>query len=328
MAKQVLTVFFSLAAICTAQQVRQQALGFVFDSGISRIRPLWGVPGASTVGDPVDLGGDVFSKAVSPNQDFIVFLGGPTHLAQTWMHDTQTVSGIPGVPGGATQVVLSPEGGSAAFYYADTQQVHVVSGLPSAPVASMDADLSALMNPLQSLAVSDDGALLLASEGLISGNAAPSVVVFRAGSVAARIGLSGSATAIAFLSNSHDVLLSSATEAVLVRDAAAQTSRTILPAVANSAVGIISSTDGTRGFFANAQSGSVSIISLTSVGAPPSVADCSCTPTGIARTAAPLIYRLTEDSGTPVSLLDVSSSQPRLLVIPPVAPPVLTPGNQ
>jgi hypothetical protein len=328
MSKRVLTAFFSLAAVCSAQQVRQQALGFVFDSGSSRMRPLWGVPGASTVGDPVDLGGDVSSSAVSPKQDFIVFLGGATRSAQIWMHDAQTVSGIPGIPAGATQVVLSPEGGSAAFYYPDTQQVHVVSGLPSAPVASLDADVSVLMNPLQSLAVSDDGALLLASETFVSGNAAPSVVVFPAGGVAARIGLSGSASAIAFLSNSHDVLLSSSTEAVLVRNAAAQTSRIILPAVANSAVGIISSTDGTRGFFANAQSGSVSIVSLTSVGAPPSIASCGCTPTGIARTAAPLIYRLTEDSGTPVSLLDVSSNQPRLLVIPPAAPPVLTPGNQ
>jgi hypothetical protein len=328
MSMRLLTTFFSLAAVCSAQQVRQQALGFVFDSGSSRMRPLWGVPGASTVGDPVDFGGDVFSSAVSPRQDFIVFLGGPARLAQIWMHEAQSVSMLPGVPGGATRVVLSPEGGSAAFYYADTQRVHVVSGLPSAPVASLDADLSALMNPLQSLAVSDDGALLLASEGFVSGNAAPSVVVFGAGSVAARIGLSGPATAIAFLSNSHDVLLSSATEAVLVRNAASQTSRIILPAAANSAVGVVSSTDGTRGVFANAQSGAVSIVSLTSVGAPPFTASCSCTPTGIARTAAPSIYRLTEDSGTPVSLLDVSSNQPRLLVIPPAAPPVLTPGNQ
>jgi hypothetical protein len=328
MAKQVLTVFFSLTAICAAQQVRQQALGFVFDSGTSRIRPLWGVPGASTVGDPVDLGGDVSSKAASPNQEYIVFLGGPARSPQIWMHGAQTVSAIPGVPAGATQVVLSPEGGSAAFYYADSQRVHVISGLPSAPVATMDADLSALMNPFGSLAVSDDGGLLLVSESLISGNAAPAVVVFRSNGVAARIGLSSPATAIAFLSNSHDVLLSSAKETVLVRNAASQTSRIILPAVANSAVGIISSTDGTRGFFANAQTGSVSIVSLTSVGTPPSIASCSCTPTGIARTAVPSIYRLTEDSGTPVSLLDVSSNQPRLFVIPPAAPLVRTPGNQ
>jgi hypothetical protein len=170
--------------------------------------------------------------------------------------------------------------------------------------------------------------LLLVSEALISGNASPAVVVFRSNGVAARIGLTSPATAIAFLSNSHDVLLSSATETVLVRNAAAQTSRIILPAAANSAVGVISSTDGTRGFFANAQSGSVSIVSLTSVAAPPSIASCSCTPTGISRTATPSIYRLTEDAGAPVSLLDVSSSQPRVLIVPPLVAVENPQGNQ
>jgi hypothetical protein len=327
MSKRVLIAFFTLAVV-SAQQVRQQALGFVFDSGTSRLRPLWGVPGASTVGDPIDLGGDVSSSAISPHQDYIAFLAGTDRTAKIWRHDTQEISVIPDVRPGATQVVVSPEGASAALYYADTHQVHVITGLPDAPIAKMDADLSSLMNPLHSLAVSDDGSLLLASEGLVSGNAAPSVVVFHSNGVAARIGLSGPATAMAFLSNSHDVLLSSAGEAILVGDAVAQSSHTILPASANSAIGVISSTDGSRAFFVNAQTGTISIVSLSSVGAPPAIVQCSCEPTGIARTAAPSIYRLTENSGVPVSLLDFSSNQPRMLVIPPAATPVLTPGNQ
>ena len=328
MSNRVLIAFFSLVAVCSAQQVRQQALGFVFDSGSPRVRPLWGVPGASTVGDPIDFGSDVLSSAVSPHQDYIAFLAGTNRTAKIWRHDTQTISAISDIRPGATQVVVSPEGASAALYYSDTHQVHVITGLPDAPVATMDADLSSLMNPLHSLAVSDDGAILLASESLVSGNAAPSVVVFQSNGVAARIGLSGPATAIAFLSNSHDVLLSSAGEAILVRNAVAQSSRTILPAAANSAIGVISSTDGSRAFFVNAQTGTVSIVSLNSVGVPPAIVQCGCEPTGIARTAAPSIYRLTENSGVPVSLLDFSSNQPRMLVIPPAATPVLTPGNQ
>ena len=64
----------SLAAVSSAQQVRQHALGFVFDGGASRIRPLWGVPSAAMVGGPIDLGGDVAASAASPNQDYLVFL--------------------------------------------------------------------------------------------------------------------------------------------------------------------------------------------------------------------------------------------------------------
>jgi hypothetical protein len=192
----------------------------------------------------------------------------------------------------------------------------------------MDADLSTLMNPLESLAVSDDAALLMASERLVDGNAAPSVVVFRSNGVASRLGLSGPASAIAFLSNSHDVLLSSSSEAVLIRDAVAQFSRVVLPASANSASGILGSNDGARALFASAQSGTVSVVSLNSSGTQPVVVTCNCALSGISRTATPSIYRLTDDCSAPVPLLDVSASQPRLLMIPPVVNSVPTPDNQ
>jgi hypothetical protein len=130
------------------------------------------------------------------------------------------------------------------------------------------------------------------------------------------------------VSHTHDVLLSSDSEAVLVRDAAAQASRTLLAALANSAAGVISSSDGKRALFANSSTGLVSVFSLQSPGATPVTLDCQCAPTGIFRTAAPSIYRLTGDAGAPVSLLDVSSTQPRLLLIPPAVVTENTPGNQ
>jgi WD40 repeat protein len=323
-----LAASLALAAVSPAQQVRQQALGFVVDSGISRVRPIWGVPGASLIGDSIDLGSSVSSIAASPKQDFLVFVGGSTKSARIWMHDTQVISAVSGVVDGAAKVVLSPEGTSAAFYYADINRIHVVSGLPEASSTSMDVDLSALMNPLRSLAVSDDGALLLASESFVSGNAAPAVVVFNSKGAIARIPLSSSATAITFLSNSHDVLLSATSESVLIRDAAVQGSRIALSAEANSAVGIIASTDGARALFANPDSGTVSIFSLNSAGSPPAVINCSCVPTGIARTSNASIYRLTEDAGVPVSLLDLSSNQPRVLVTPPLVAVENPQGNQ
>jgi hypothetical protein len=314
------------AAACPAQQVRQQALGFLYDGGISRVRPLLGVPGAAVVGDPADLGADVSASATSPNQDFVLIVSGPTRTSGIWIPGSESIQALSNVHNGASQIVISPEGASAAFYYPDTNQVRVVTGLPSAPVAAFDADLSSLMNPLKSLAVSDDGSLLLASENLVDGYAAPAVVVFRASGVAARISTVGPASAIAFLSNSRDVLLSSVSESVLIRDAAAQTSRIELPTAANSASGVIASSDGTRAFFANAQSGTISIFSLKTPAAPPAIFNCDCAPTGFARTAAPSVYRLNGNTGAGLSLLDVSATQPRMLVIPPVAN--TSPDNQ
>jgi hypothetical protein len=310
---------FTVAAIANSQQVRQGALGFVLDKGTARVRPLWGVPGAARVGDPIDLGGDVSAIAASPNQDYVVALIGGA--ANIWTRETATLQSIPGIPAGAARVVLSPEGGSAVFYYPDAGRIHVVTGLPSAPVPVFDASLSALMNPLSLLAVSDDGALVLASESVVTGNPAPSVAVFNANGVAGRIALGGPASAIAFLSNNHDALLSSAPESALIRDAAAQAGRIELPAVLNGASGVVAASDGATALFVNAQSNAVSIATLTSSGAPPVTLTCNCSPTGITRTAAKSIYRLNEYLGGPITLLDASLNQPRVLVIPPLVVP-------
>jgi hypothetical protein len=317
----------ALAVALPAQQVRQQPLGFVLDSGVSRVRPLLGVPGAAIVGNPLDLGADISWSVASPNQAFLLVISGPTHTAGIWIPGAKSIQPLANIRSGATQIVLSPDGASAAYYYPDTNRVHVVTGLPSAPEFVFDADLSSLMNPLKSLAISDDGALLLASETLVDGNAAPAVVAFNAKGIASRIPTVGPASAIAFLSQTHDVLISAVSETVLIRDAAAQASRTLLPTAANSASSVVVSTDGARAFFARSQAG-ISIVSLTSSAAPPLLVNCDCELAGISRTASPSVYRLTDSSGAPVSLLDYSSAQPRLLVIPPAAKSVITPDNQ
>jgi hypothetical protein len=323
-----ISALFSLAIVSPAQQVRQHALGFVLEGGTSRVRPLWGVPSAARVGDPIDLGGDVAASAASPNQDYLVFLSGSSRSAQIWSQASGAIERLAGVPPGATQVVLSPEGRSAAFFYAETNQVHVITGLPGTPAAGFDADLSVLLNPLNHLAVSDDGALLLASEGFEDGHASPAVVVLRANGVAGRIAVSGPASAIAFLSNSHDGLISDPSGAFWLQDVAAQTSRFSLPLAAASSTGVLASSDGSRAIFASPARGGALIVSLKATGAEPAFLNCHCTPAGISRTASPSIYRLTEDSGAPVSLLDINTSLPRLLIIPPAATKETTPGNQ
>jgi hypothetical protein len=317
-----------MVSIAGAQQasthtITQGTLGFVFDGNAGSVRPLWGIASAANIGDPLNLGGAVNSYAASPQQDYILALTGPNSQATLWLRSTSTTSSISGLPAGATQVVLSPEGGSALFYYASTNQFHVIGGLPSAPAPVFDGSLSALMNPLSALAVSDDGALVLAAESAVSGNAAPAVVVFGANGAVGRIALSGAASAIAFLSNSHDALLSSPSESVLIRDAAAQTGRIEISSTVNGSVGVIASTDGTNALFANGQTGTISIVPLIG-GGQPATLNCNCTPTGIVRTSAKSIYRLSEYSGGPVSLIDASASQPRMLVVPPL----VTPDNQ
>jgi hypothetical protein len=129
------------------------------------------------------------------------------------------------------------------------------------------------------------------------------------------------------------VLISAVSEAVLIRDAAVQASRVLLPTAANSAAAVMASSDGSRAYFARAQAGAVSILLLKSAGSPATIVNCNCTPTALARTASASVYRLTEKSGEPVYLLDdaspnSASAQSRLLVIPPVVKSLSTPDNQ
>lgn len=300
-----------------AQQVQPGALGFVLDRGISRVRPLWGVPGAAMLGEPLDFGGDIAFSVASPRQDYVLLLSGDNRRAAISQNGIQSPLDT---SDGADRIVISPEGSSAAFYYSSTGRVRVMTGLPSAVARTFDAQLSALMNPAGLFAVSDDGALLLVSEtGAAATSTATSVVVFDATGVTSRIALSSPASALAFIGRSHDAVLSSASESILIRDAARQANRIALPALANGAVGIVVSPDGERVVLAHSPAGTVSILSLKSTSFV--TLDCACVPTGVYRTSHGSVYRLTEYSGTAISLLDISPTQPHLLLIPPIAIP-------
>jgi hypothetical protein len=303
-----------------AQQVQGGSIGFVLDPAVAAVRPLGGVPGAGMIGDPVELGAGIVSLAVSPKQDYYIAVTA-AGSALYWQRATGTVQPLPNLPAGASQVVLSPEGGSALFVFPATSQIRVMTGLPGAPVPGMSGSLTDLLNPANLFAVSDDGAQALVSESSVAGNPSPSVAVFTANGVPGLIALAGPATAIAFLSNSHDALLSSALESVLIRNAAAQTSRIALNPAVNGSIGAVASSDGSTGYFVNA-GGMVSSLPLASALSQPGSFNCQCAPTGIYRTAATGVYRLNEISSGPISLFDASSSQPRSLVIPPLAVPV------
>jgi len=320
-----LALFVTLSGIAcfapaNAQQVRQGSVGFVLDPTAAAVRPLGGVPGAAMIGDAIDLGSGIVSLAVSPKQDYYIAVTS-TGSALFWQRASGTVQPLPNLPAGASQVILSPEGSSALFVFPVTNQIRVITGLPSAPVPGMSGSLTDLLNPANFFAVADDGAQALVSESFVPGNPAPSVAVYTAYGVPGRIALMTPATSIAFLSNSHDALLSSSLESVLIRNAAAQTSRIALHPAVNSSIGAIASTDGTTAYFVNA-GGVVSSLPLASALSQPVSFNCQCVPTGIYRTAGAAVYRLNEISSGPISLFDASSSQPRSLVIPPLAVPV------
>jgi DNA-binding beta-propeller fold protein YncE len=312
-----------LSATGYAQQVRPGALSYVYDSETSRVRPVWGVASSAYLGDVLEWGTDLVGAVSAPSQNYVLALSSKSGKARIWISGAEALVDLASVPSGVTQFAISPEGTSAVFYYAESNRIHVVGGLPNNPVTVFDAPLSSLLNPIRLLAVSDDGSVVLATESLVSGHVAPAVVSVGANGVGSRIALAGEATAIAFLSNSHDAILSSLPEAAMIRDASVQASRSELPTAAQGALGVVASYDRSQALFANAARGSVAVVDIER-NIEIAELECGCAPTGIYRTAETSVYRINEYLGGPVALVDASSSQLRMLVIPPLA----TPDNQ
>lgn len=134
----------------------------------SRLRPIFGVPGAFTFGDPFTppsksrvwlVPGQNF--ALSENSSGAIEI---TSLSGAAVTDT---SPIPSITPSPDWIVISPGAGSALLFFAGARRVQVVAGLPQAPRVVVDQDVSSQEN-LTNGAVSDDGnTVLLASASTV-----------------------------------------------------------------------------------------------------------------------------------------------------------------
>jgi hypothetical protein len=311
----------SLFAVCLsafAQQMTGPVLGLVFDANIHGIRPIRGIPGAATMGDPFDIGVDIQAAAISPRQNYALVVTGESRQAGLFLPSAAAIKPLDGVTGRADRIVLSPEGLSAVIYSSVTRTAQVVTGLPDSPSAPQLFDLSALNADPSQLAVTDDGAVVLAS------TSNPEAIAISSTSGVNRLPLSASISSFAFLSNTHDAVLVTANDASLIRDVlhpAARTLFDVLGAAGSMAVSL--SSDNRRVFFAN-PSGQI-VISTISAGSAPVTLDCRCSPAALTRIKGLAAYQISAYTGDPLSLLDAASESPRILTVPPPATPNIQP---
>jgi len=140
-------------------------LGYVFHASEGKLRPLRGVPGNATVGDPEPFDFAI-SQVLTLDARHVVVSSdaSPELLAISMESNIASIAVIRNVPSGPTQAVGSVHGNAAAFYYAGSQRIAIVAGFPGNPAVSRSVDLSALNGQaVTHVAVSDDGALLVYS---------------------------------------------------------------------------------------------------------------------------------------------------------------------
>lgn len=312
----------AVCAIATALAAQSQTvidsplLGMVLDRNAARLRPVYGVPGAATMGDPLDTGNDISAAAVSPTGRYALVLSGADSHAALLFADNAKETPIAGVPSGVSQLALSPDGTAGALYYSSERVVRVVSGLTGVAAQQVRSiDVSALPSTKPLLAVSDDGASVLYSAGTYE------TFILGGESGLRRVAMSDVPTALAFRQGSRNALIATAAGAEWIEDVGLRISTRHVSLDRNSTaasyIGI--SRDGTQGIFMES-AGRVSVAGLNSTtgsGDSANSVNCRCTDFAPQPAAGGTGYILSEYNGKSISLLDASTSPARVFTIPP-----------
>jgi DNA-binding beta-propeller fold protein YncE len=296
-------------------------LGLFFDPKVHAIRPIWGIPGSSTAGQPIDLGFPLAAAVISPSQDYALVVAGDGSMsAVTFAFNGPSLQPITSAAA-PDRIVTSPGGNSVALYYSASQSVQILTNLPVSPQMARQVDLSLLPNAPDVIAISDDGALLLVGvrENADGSPAQGEVFVLTPDTAAPRsIASVQHASAIAFVSQSHDALLADdvANSVTLVSDVAnganvawAFTSQQ-LPAPDS----VQASPD--RQIFLVASSTNSLVAILDASGSNAVEVACNCVPAELHPLNEALTYQITEPANGLMWILDGSMSYPRVFFVP------------
>src|SRR5947209_1356195 len=152
----------ALAAQVTPSNIGQPEMGFVFDAPAGAIRPVHGTPGAAILGEPLDLGFQLLSAAISSERQYALAVVPDDQQLRLirFPGGTPSIQTIDLAMPAPERTVLSPNGSAAVLFRSNPARVQVVSGLPDSP-AVQERDVTAIGAALGDMAVSDDGAVLL-----------------------------------------------------------------------------------------------------------------------------------------------------------------------
>ena len=280
-------------------------LGYALEEG-GALRPIHGIPGAALVGPPVPLGFAAAAAELSPSQDYVLAISAEDGLPRVvdLAGGAPAVRLLEGIEPSADRIVLSPRGRAALLFQSGGPGARIVTGLPSAPVAR-PIDLSALPGAPGALAVSDDGAAVLAASpaGLFLLTAAGEIRPLPA---------AGPVTALAFFPGSRDALAAGAGFAGLLSDVSGEPAwRTLATLAEDFGEPLAVASAAPRALVAAGNA--VAAIDLAS--GELSALPCACRVTTLARLGGDA-FRITPASASPVWIVS-AGPEARLLFVPP-----------
>jgi len=292
-------------------------LGFIPDERVTAIRPIIGIPGASTLADGFQLEMAVRGLVISPKQDYAI--AARSEDGQAIVIDLRSeaprISAMTGAQAGADIMSISPSGSVAAVYGNESKTLQLIGHLPEAPQLVHEFNASHIAGRGTSLAVSDDASVALVR--FVDDDSVSLWVLDSAGAswpVAV-----DQPSAFAFFPNTTDVIVGdNPTQSVFlivdIRGAATQVPLTSTADAMNALTAVSVSQDGRRVFVADAD-GNVAVVDIQTRRS--ILLSCQCRPTGLYRLRGTSVFRLNEVSREPMMVLDASGDEPRIVVIPP-----------
>jgi len=292
-------------------------LGFTPSGGGAAISPIIGVPGASILTDPLVVDGTIQGAIVAPKQNYAVAIR--VDDAQTVVIDlgSSLVTAVGAVSPDAFLVGVSPRGTAAAVYDGGTGLVRVIGGqLPQAPQVLRELDASGVVGQAATLAVSDDGAVVLV-RAVDSDGAAGLWLVGEAGARRLQV---DQPSGVGFFAGRHDVVVGddATVSALIILDVGGTETEVPLVSGVDGMAGfssVASSGDGKRVFLADGKSGNVAVMDVET--GQLVVVGCGCQVTGFSRLRGSEVFRLNDASKDAISVLDASGVEPRIVMVPP-----------
>lgn len=291
-------LFLAASALLAQNPVEGPVTGWVWDSNRSAIRPVLGIPGASVLGEGVDAG-VVFSNAVAARGYSIGIAaeGGQAYLVRANSQGRAEL--MQTIPAGASRIVLSPGGDSAAFLYEDPGKLVVVDGLPSIGSEPREYNLGGVPS---ALALADGGAFLAATLD-------NTVLILDRDGNRWNAGQDRAANALAFLDASNDLLIGDESALWLLRNVR-NPERSLL---AETAVRAVSATVDRAYALAVDGNSKLQLIHLASRTV--RELETPVEPALLSRLAGN-VFRINDSGTEPMWLVDLSTSEPRTVFVP------------
>ena len=293
-------------------------LGFVYDGRLSSLRPLAGIPGAAVLGAALDIGGPIRQAFVAPGQNYAIALtdSGAQVVQFVSVSDPPLVSALGFDSSAATIVSLSPDGSAGAFYSGNEAVIRIVTGLPAAAAVVRSVPTAAVSGTIRLLAISNDGANLVAA---VDGADNDAVILLDVSGNGQTLTNSTHVSAMQFSGGSDNLLVTDDSDNTLslIQDVSGAATYELLADNTDGIAGPVGLNTSSNGnvVVANGQGGNVVV--FDSGGSQLGTYSCPTAPSGLGRLNGNAVFLLNGISdNNPLWLFDGDSATPRVLFIP------------